>query len=203
MSEDISEENITLEPEEIPDPLGGLKPRQRRLAQLLAEGKDNAFIRSELGYCASRISILQNNPEIRKEVARLQDKIFEASIETRLKDFNNAALDHVEFVLKDKTNRVKVSEKNDVAKWVIEMQKSKAPQMHDVGQNMLSVLLDRLDAKKTATRNVLPARAEGQNDPTVIELTTKDVTPDPVPVQTSPEKDELAEWVSDFCGASE
>jgi hypothetical protein len=75
--------------------------------------------------------------------------------------------------------------------------------MHDVGQNMLSVLLDRLDAKKTATRNVLPARAEGQNDPTVIELTTKDVTPDPVPVQTSPEKDELAEWVSDFCGASE
>jgi DNA-binding CsgD family transcriptional regulator len=151
-SEDLSEEItgnlITHDPDAV-DPLGSLKPRQRRLAQLLAEGKTNSEIQKELGYSPSRISILQNNPHIRAEVARLQDRLFEASIEQRLKDFNTAALDHVEFVLKDRTNRVKVTEKNEIAKWVIEMQKSKAPQVHDIGQNLLATLMDRLDAKKT------------------------------------------------------
>jgi DNA-binding CsgD family transcriptional regulator len=185
---------------EIVDPLAGLKPRQRRLAQMLAEGKSNKLIQEELGYCASRISILQNNHLIRTEVARLQDKIFEASIETRLKEFNNAALDHVEFVLKDRTHRVKVTEKNDIAKWVIEMQKSKAPQMHDVGQNMLSVLLDRLDAKKTE-RKVLPARAEENDTLPVIELAAgPQAAPENAPKDT--QKDELAQWVEDFCGES-
>jgi len=192
-------EEIT--PEDAIDPLAGLKPRQRRLAQLLAEGKSNSAIQTELGYSASRISILQNNPFVRAEVARLQDKIFEASIETRLKDFNNAALDHVEFVLKDRTNRVKVSEKNDVAKWVIEMQKSKAPQMHDVGQNMLSVLLDRLDAKKTERRALPPQGASEESLP-VIDVETKVLGPGVAESPAPTEKDELARWVDDFCGES-
>lgn len=182
------------------DPLGALKPRQRRLAQLLAEGKTNGQIQEELGYSASRISILQNNPAIRAEVARLQDKLFEASIEQRLKDFNNMALDHVEMVLKDRTNRVKVSEKNEIAKWVIEMQKSKAPQVHDIGQNMLSALMDRLDARKTDKRGALhPQGARAVEALPDVETEAKLL---PEPAKAEP-KDELASWVEDFCTESE
>lgn len=207
-SEEESSNLITHDPDAV-DPLGSLKPRQRRLAQLLAEGKTNSDIQKELGYSASRISILQNNPYVKAEVARLQDRLFEASIEQRLKEFNNAALDHVEFVLKDRTNRVKVTEKNDIAKWVIEMQKSKAPQMHDVGQNMLSVLLDRLDAKKTE-RLALPSAGHEVIDLDTGPASSTDLlttsSPDPLLApepSKSPPKDDLAAWVDDFCGESE
>lgn len=207
--EENQSNNLIVDDPDVVDPLGSLKPRQRRLAQLLAEGRTNSDIQKELGYSASRISILQNNPYIRAEVARLQDKLFEASIEQRLKDFNNAALDHVEFVLKDRTNRVKITEKNDVAKWVIEMQKSKAPQLHDVGQNLLGVFLDRLDAKKTERKALAPADHE------IIDV-SPDSRPEPLPLTTSstdpllahepsksPPKDDLADWVADFCDESE
>lgn len=181
------------------DPLGSLKPRQRRLAQLLAEGKSNSEIQELLNYSASRISILQNDPTVRAEVARLQDKIFEASIESRLKDFNTAALDHVEFVLKDRSNRVKVTEKNEIAKWVIEMQKSKAPQMHDIGQNMLAAVMDRLDAKKTE-RRVVPLLGNDTAESAAIDVESVDVSPDAK--QDKPKDDALESWVKDFCSES-
>lgn len=194
MSNDTLDESV----EDSLDPLGNLKPRQRRLAQLLAEGKTNSDIQKELGYSASRISILQNAPAIRAEIARLQDKIFEASIDQRLKDFNNAALDHVEYVLTDRTNRVKISEKNEVAKWVIEMQKSKAPQVHDIGQNMLAALMDKLDARKTERKvEALPARAEVETTLPEIEIEAKVME-----APAAPEKDDLADWVDDFCSES-
>lgn len=196
--EEYSENLIKTDDPDVVDPLGSLKPRQRRLAQLLAEGKTNTDIQKELGYSASRISILQNNPHVRAEVARLQDKIFESSIETRLKDFNNLALDHVEHVLRDRTNRVKTSEKNEIAKWVIEMQKSKAPQLHDVGQNLLSVFLDKIDARKTERRALSPQGTSEDGSLPVIDLETKVL---PAPVQEA-EKDELAAWVADFCDES-
>ncbi len=188
------------------DPLGLLRPRQRRLAQLLAEGKTNAQIQEELGYSASRISILQNNPHMKSEVARLQDKIFESSIEQRLKDFNTVALDHVEYVLKDRTNRVKVSEKNELAKWVIEMQKSRAPQVHDIGQNLLSTLMDRLDAKKTDRRITSGPAQQFDHGNQIIDVTesssliTSSVpqTPALSPATPKAKEDELESWVEDF-----
>jgi hypothetical protein len=201
-SADEKHNNLIKDDPDVVDPLGSLKPRQRRLAQLLAEGKTNSDIQKELGYCASRISILQNNPHIRAEVARLQDRLFETTIEQRLKEFNNAALDHVEFVLKDRTNRVKVTEKNDVAKWVIEMQKSKAPQLHDVGQNLLGVFMDRLDARKTERRALSPQGTSEEGE----DLAVIDLTPDETKALSAPvapeEKDELASWVEDFCDES-
>ena len=201
-SADEKHNNLIKDDPDVVDPLGSLKPRQRRLAQLLAEGKTNSDIQKELGYCASRISILQNNPHIRAEVARLQDRLFETTIEQRLKEFNNAALDHVEFVLKDRTNRVKVTEKNDVAKWVIEMQKSKAPQLHDVGQNLLGVFMDRLDARKTERRALSPqGTSEEGDDLAVIDLTPDETKALPAPAVPE-EKDELASWVEDFCDES-
>jgi phage terminase small subunit len=198
-----------LESEEIHepiDPLGSLRPRQRRLAQLLAEGKTNTEIQTELGYSASRISILQNHPAIRAEVGRLQDKIFEVSIEQRLKDFNTIALDHVEYVLRDKTNRVKVTEKNELAKWVIEMQKSRAPQVHDIGQNLLATLMDRLDAKKTDRRITSGPAQQFDHGNQIIDVTesssliTSSVpqTPAPSPAAPKAKEDELESWVDDF-----
>lgn len=171
---------------------GYLNPRHRRFCQLAAEGRSPAQIGQELGYVSSRVSVLLRNPTIAAEISRLQNRIFEESILDRLKGMSEDALNHLHSVLNDRTNRVRTSEKNDVAKWIIEMQKSKAPQMHDIGENMLSVFMDKLDAQKTAK---IPERVvEGE----VVETTAK-ALPAPAPK----EKDPLEEWVAEFCASDE
>lgn len=160
---------------------GVLSPRHRRFAQLAAAGKSNKEIGAELGYVDSRVSVLLRNPHIAQEIRRLQDKIFEETVKDRLKALNEPAINHMKMVLEDKTNRVKISEKTDVAKWVIEKTDGKAAQVLDVGQNLLGVLLDRLDAQKSSR----PPRD------------VTEVMAIQAPVTTSP-PDELAQWVDDF-----
>lgn len=127
---------------------GFLSPRHRRLAQLAAEGKSNAVIAEELGYVGSRVSILLRNPHIALEIRRLQDRIFEETIAGRLKSFAEPALNNIHMILTDQTNRVKISEKAEMSKWVVEKLDGKATQKLDVGENLLGVLLDRLDGQR-------------------------------------------------------
>lgn len=162
---------------------GFLSPRHRRFAQLAAEGKSNKEIGELLGYVDSRVSVLLRNPHIMTEIRRLQDKIFEETVKDRLKTLNEPAINHMHKVLTDNTNRVKISEKTDVAKWVLEKTDGKAAQTYDVGQNLLGLLLDRLDAQKSQAngppRDVTEVRALNE------------------PIASAP-PDELAEWVDDF-----
>lgn len=162
---------------------GFLSPRHRRLAQLAAEGKSNASIAEELGYCGSRISILLKNPHIALEVRRLQDRIFEETIQTRLKTFAEPALNNIHMILTDRTNRVKVSEKAEMSKWVIEKLDGKASQKFDVGENLLGVLMDRLDSRRVAP-------AQPPRDVIEVQAIAAPVT--------QAEPDELAQWVDDL-----
>lgn len=174
---------------------GFLSPRHRRLAQLAAEGLSNSAIGEALGYSGSRVSILLKNPHIALEIRRLQDRIFEETIQQRLKSFADPALNNVQMILTDKTNRVKISEKADMSKWVIEKLDGKAVQKHDVGENMLSLLLDRLDAQKSQPlRDVLPA---GSSPHDVIETEVKRIEAEAKP------RDEMSDWIAEFCGESE
>ena len=168
---------------------GVLSPRHRKLAHLAAAGWSNTKIAKELGYTDPRVSILLKNQYIQKEVYRLQDKLFEETVKDRLKSMNEKALNHVDYVLTDNTHRVKVTEKNDIAKWLLEKTDGKAAQVHDVGENMLSVLMDRLDARKT--ERIIDSE-EGET----LEIEGKVVESEPEPE----EKDEMTEWVKDFCG---
>ena len=160
---------------------GFLSPRHRRLAQLSAEGKSNAAIASELNYCDSRVSILLKNPHIAQEISRLQNRIFEETIQGRLKTFAEPALNNIHMILTDRSNRVKISEKAEMSKWVLEKLDGKAAQKFDVGENLLGVLLDRLDASKA-------------NGP------PRDVSGVPALVEHKAEAppDILAEWVNDL-----
>jgi hypothetical protein len=163
---------------------GILSPRHRRLAQLAASGSSNSAIAKELDYSDSRISILLRNPFIVREIRRLQDRLFEETIQQRLKNLVDPALSNIEEILKDRTNRVKVSEKFEASRWVVEKLDGKAVQKTDIGENLLGVLLDRLDAK--GSRSV--------SAPRDIETEVK-ALPEAQPEALS---DELADWIADF-----
>ncbi len=167
-----------------------LSPRHRKLAELAAQGKSNRQIAELLSYTESRVSILLTNTQIRAEVQRLQDRIFEDT-KKRLKDLTNPALDEIETCLTDKTNRYKEHLKVDTARWVIEMNEGKATQKHDIGENLLGVMLDKLDALKGAggtVKDVTPAPAQ---------LTEAGgMTLDAASERT--EEDLLRDWVTDF-----
>lgn len=183
---------------------GHLSPRHRRLCFLAAQGKSNAEICTELGYVASRVSILLKNPHIQAEIARLQERIFEETIGARLKSFAEPALANIQMILTDRTNRVKISEKMALSQWVIEKLDGKATQKIEAGENLLASLMDRLDAGRTRpvvniTNNIVSVSGEGtQPDPAL------DVTPDGQPkrlaaaAQSPASEDDLASWIADF-----
>lgn len=167
---------------------GVLSPRHRKFALLAAEGHSNKEIGAELKYSASRVSVLQKNPYIAAEVTRLRERIYEETIQHRLKAFAEPALNNIHMILTDRTNRVKVSEKMEASKWIIEQLEGKALQKHEIQGNMLITLLDRLDAQKTQLREVGGNLADSSPD-----IETKALPEAPE------EKDLLTEWVESFC----
>lgn len=176
---------------------GHLNPRHRRFAQLVAEGKSVAEIRAELGYSDSRISILKRNGLISAEVARLQNRIFEETVQSRLKTFAEPALNNIQSILTDRTNRVKTSEKMALSQWVVEKLDGKAASKVDVGENLLGVLMDRLDARRTSGASA-PVPGSG---PETIDVTPARPSPDPTQprlVAASAETSELDEWIREF-----
>lgn len=177
---------------------GFLSPRHRRLALLAAQGKSNAEISAELGYSDSRTSILLKNPYISDEIAKLQERIYEETIGGRLKSFAEPALNVIQQALTDRTNKVKMGEKIQVAQWVIEKLDGKAAQKIEAGENMLKVLMDRLDAAKTSSRPVIQVTQNiTHNHP---DSDTLDVTPEAQKQIEAPksEEDLLTDWVTDW-----
>lgn len=168
---------------------GYLTPRHRRLAQLAAEGLSNQKIGDAIGYVGSRVSILLKDPYIAEEIRRLQERIFEETIQTRLKTFAEPALNNIHMILTDRTNRVKISEKMEASKWVIEMGIGKATQKTDIGGSNLLAFMDKLDAMRSQPQSREVSTSLHQ--PTDIETKALPEAPE--------EKDLLTEWVEDLC----
>lgn len=176
---------------------GFLSPRHRRLCQLAASGQSNQAICAELGYSDSRMSILLKNPFIAAEVTRLQERIFEETIGSRLKSFAEPALNNIQMILTDRTNRVKISERMALSQWVIEKLDGKATQKIEAGENMLAALMDKLDASKTA-RTVHITNNFG---PDALAVSARPVEEMKQIEMKSEEKDEeglLDDWVVEF-----
>lgn len=174
---------------------GFLSPRHRRLAFLAASGKSNQDICAELGYSDSRVSILLRNPFISEEITKLQERIYEETVGARIKTFAESALNVIQMALTDKTNKVKMSEKIDVAKWVIEKIDGKAAQKIEAGENMLAALMDKLDASKTA-RTINITNNYGP-DALSVEARPVGEIEAPAPKERD-EEDLLDDWVVDF-----
>lgn len=181
MSDD---EKFTLDPDrDLSQPTDTvLTPRQRRFAQLCAAGHTNREICEALGLTSSWVSTLQNNPNIRAEIIRLQEKIFAETVIEQLKDMREQALGNIKLALTDDTNRVKMSEKLEASKWVVEMTEGKATQKTDIGENLLGLLIDKLDAK--AVSSASPR-----------DVSSPDIETKALP---APPKDEDIAWIEDF-----
>jgi DNA-binding CsgD family transcriptional regulator len=161
-----------------------LNPRQRRLAMLLAQGEMTRIqMAKALGYSEQNITLLKKSPAMIAEIRRNEERIYEDTVKARLKSMATPAMDHLNFVLMDRTNKVKVSEKNDVAKWLIEKIDGKAAQVHDVGENLLGVMMDRLDALRGSGKTL--------NAPIDVTGTAQIEAP-----KEKTEEDLLAEWVT-------
>jgi DNA-binding CsgD family transcriptional regulator len=178
---------------------GELKPRHRRLAELAAQGKTNNEIAEILKYTASRVSILLTNSRIREEVERIEERIYEESIGSRLKKLAEPAMNEIERCLTDRSNRYKEQLKQDTAKWVVEKLDGKSTQKYDIGENMLGVLMDKLDAQKAAGVTPTGARAPIIDITPHPQLEAGDQTKVEQPRSLS-EEEILAQWAEDFAG---
>lgn len=177
---------------------GHLSPRHRRFAFLAAQGKSNQDIGTELGYVPSRVSVLMKNSYIADEINKLRERIYEETIGGRMKSFAEPALNVIQMALTDRTNSVKMSEKIQVAQWVIEKIDGKAVQKLEAGENMLAVLMDRLDAAKTSIRPVVNI-INNFSAAGAAEHGAVDVTPQHAQI-TAPktEEDDLSDWVLEY-----
>jgi hypothetical protein len=171
-----------------------LNPRQRKLCELAAQGRTNNQICAELGYSTSRVSILLHRPEIRRQVEKLQNYLFEETVVKRLKQLGDAAVSNIEECVTDQRNRYKPEMKIEVSKWVIEKLDGKPAQKIDVGENLLGAMLDRLDHLKTSGKTLSQAPA---SDPSVIDVTPSSDDPPPPKPPVEPESEEwLTDWVT-------
>lgn len=170
-----------------------LSPRHRRLAELVAAGADGAQIKEALGYSDSRISVLKRHPLIAREIKRISDRIYEDTIGSRLKKMTDPALNVLESIITDKTNRVKTSEKLEAAKWILEKIDGKAMQKYDVGENLLGVMMDKLDAMKALGKTI-------QTEPKVEtqKPEEREVLAIEAPKAPKTEEDLLDDWVVSY-----
>lgn len=169
-----------------------LSPRHRKLAELAAQGIAQGKIAEQLDYTPSRVSILLSNTQIREEVERIKERIYEDTVGSRLKRMVEPALAEIEKCLSDRTNRYKEALKQETAKWVIEKIDGKATQKYDVGENMLGIMMDRLDALKSAG-----AQLPHSIDVTTVQAADRLIENVPIRREKS-EEDLLEEWVLDF-----
>ena len=170
-----------------------LSPRHRKFAELAAQGKKPGEIAQELGYSSSRVSVLLSNTHIKNEIEKIRERIYQETIGKRLREMAEPALGVAEMILTDRTNKVKVSEKADMAKWVLEKLDGKAIQKHDLGENMLGLLMDKLDSLKSAGAQVGGYRPQ----PEAIDVTPQEVR-EIEPPKPKDEEGILREWVDDF-----
>lgn len=161
---------------------GVLTPRHRRLCQLAAAGASNSTIMKELGYTAAWVSNLLKNQQIIAEIHRLQDRIFEKTVQDQFKDLVEVAVRNVRDVLEDDTGRVKPNTKLAASQWLIEMTAGKAVQRTDIGENTTKAIIALAQAQNESLR-----RPQSSS--------MKDVTP---AKEEEVEQDDMEVWLDDF-----
>lgn len=172
-------------------PKDELSPKHRKFAELLASGCSNAQIKEQMGFSDAWISTLRSNNLIRAECERIRERIYEDVIAKRLRAMAEPALNEIERCITDKHNRYKVETKVETAKWLIEKIDGKAVQKHDVGENILAIVMDKLDSLKAAGRTVSDIiDVQGRS---VTAISHSSETP-----KLKTEEDYLADWVVSF-----
>lgn len=194
--EEKTQAQLLIEEREQALPLNGLlSPRQRKLCLYAARGLSNREISKEIGYSESRISILLKDPHIIEEIVRVRDRVYETPIADQLRNMGQAALNELLTCLNDRTNRYTPTHKQDAAKFIIEKVDGKSVQKHDIGENLLSVVMDKLDAMKDV------GEVPQHRPPRMLELVNGPDYENSSPEQIAKSEEELLlDWVTDNMG---
>lgn len=173
-----------------------LSPRHKKLAELAAQGLSNKEIAEQLNYTGSRVSILLTNTNIKREIEKIRERVFLEPMSKRLKHMGDLAADEIERCLTDNTNKYKESLKVETAKWVAEKIDGKAIQRHDIGENILAVMMDRLDSLKSSGQSSLIPPEPAQK--TQIDATDAEFHEIPAEEVPKTEEDLLKDWCLTF-----
>lgn len=179
-----------------------LSPRHKKLAELAASGRTNNEIAAELGYTASRVSILLSNTMIKNEIESIRDRVYEDT-KKRLKEMTRPALDEIEKCLKDESNRYKENLKVETARWLIEKVDGRPVQSLELGASTLAAMMDRLDAlKNSGQKSVSAMDVTNSVDIEVINDTETvqemQMLPEPRPKMSKSEEDLIRDWATSF-----
>lgn len=182
---DFSEEK-TESPREI-------RIRHQLVAELAAQGIIQKEIAIRTGYDESQVSRIIRRPEVKKEIQKYRERIYEDTVSARIRNLANPALDVVENILHDgeaegDARQFSPDQQAVTARWAVEQAHGKAIQrhqnIHEAGGSLVA-MMDRLDALMSADRE-------------------RDVTPKAIdmksPAIEAPisEEDKLRDWALRF-----
>lgn len=127
-----------------------LSARHREVARLAFLGKTPSEIADRTGFSQSWVSTLLTNTKVQREIDRLYEKAFQATVEARLKDLGPNALDVVEEVLRSNDKEIKPQLKADMARWVVEKLTGKPRQEVDHQSSTLANFMSMIQEMQNA-----------------------------------------------------
>lgn len=153
----------------------GLRPdtpmlqHHREFCRLLAHGVRNKEICRRLKMTPAWVSTLKRAPKIKKEVAKLRDRLFSVDIEKRFSDLSVDAMDVLEEILV--SPHISAKDKENAAKWVLEKTTGKpAQQVDHKHEGSIGLFLQKLDQQKGQEA------LEGDSGSETVDVTPKEVT---------------------------
>ena len=150
-----------------------IRHRHDMIILLAAYGRTNNQIAEELGYTASRISIILSKTEIKNAIRETQDKLFGRNVRRRIDSMLNKSLDVMDAVLDN--DQEKNALKVDIAKYLLDQGIGKAKQDVTIQGNLLADLLHRLDVgRPTSAQTEKLAEPKHELDTFVDEYVVED-----------------------------
>ena len=175
---------------------GDLSPRHKKLAEMAAQGIQQQVIAKELGYSISRVCVLLSNSQIKREVDTVRERIYEDSIGSRLKKMSGAALDEINRCLDPENKRYGEKLKVETSKWLVEKLDGKAAQKIDMGENLLALVMDKLDSLKAAGKVLEGGRVRDVSERIQIEGAPEIIVEEERLPKTEAER--LKDWADSF-----
>lgn len=120
-----------------------LRFRHKEVARRYALGHSRQHIAKALGYTPESVTNVLKRSEVKQEVLRYRQLLFDRDLTEALKDLGPEALGNVETMLRDKVN-VKPKERFEASKWVIEKLSGKPKQEVEVNDTTFANVMDLL-----------------------------------------------------------
>lgn len=119
------------------------KPRHELIAYMLAHGRSQREISTEVKMTEGRLSILANWPVMKSRVKEIQQGVYEKDVQKRFLSIVPAAIDVAEELMKNKNTKENV--RSDIAFRFMDRALGKPKESLEVKSNAITDLFDALD----------------------------------------------------------